>query len=175
MNTLFLTILFLFTCVTTFAQSDNCVRQECFGDSITQTYFCSKFDYNVNEFWEVRYFSGFNYKDSFHLADVEFATIYEIEKNLPKQLFKINEDKIGQRGCLNIELNLKKYHRQYFCYIDRNGDKIILINFLYFHNKTEVPDLKRPSFYTDGCSRFWKIKYNVKTKAFFDLRVNGRA
>lgn len=153
---------------------DGCVRQEIFDDSITRTYFCSNFNYDRNEFWEVRFFSGFDHKDSFKLADIEFGSIYEIERELPNQLITLNKDKLGQRSCLDIESNLQKYHRQYFSYIDRNGDKIILINFLFFHNKNEIPNLNRPAFYTDGGSRFWKIKYNIRTKTFFDLKVNGQ-
>lgn len=176
MRRLIIIILTLITNYASYGQiQDGCVIQEISGDSITRTYFCSSFNYHRQEFWEVRYFSGFSYKDTFKLADLEYFEIKEIETALVRQLPELNKNKPGQKIGLDIEKNIHNYHRQYFCYYDKDGDKILLINFLYFHTKDEIPDLSRPTFYTDGGSRFWKIKYNMRTKTFFDLKVNGRA
>ncbi|TJY66660.1 hypothetical protein FAZ19_07010 [Sphingobacterium alkalisoli] len=116
------------------------------------------------------------------LSDIELT-----EALLRNQLKGINIKKINQGGsCPVIDKKLNKYKRQYFGYIDANGDKIISINCLWekkgFHDFTDKIFHKAPDDTTwktdeknvlDGCSYYWTIKVNLTSKALFDLYVNG--
>ncbi len=115
-------------------------------------------------------------------ADSRFTpTREEVEKAetaLRENLETLNKDLINQDGSKNnpiIHKNLKKYNRQYFGYIDENGDRILLINGLW--NKIEPISswLNEWIVVFDGGSYYWNIKFNLTTGKLFDLSVNGNA
>jgi hypothetical protein len=102
--------------------------------------------------------------------------IKEINRNRPNQF----------DNCPVIHRKLEKYRRQYFGYIDSNGDKIIFINCFWdkngiygfidkvFYKEPEDIKWKTEEMYVlDGCSYYWSIKVNLKKKILFDFGVNG--
>lgn len=113
------------------------------------------------------------------LTDIDSAEIV-----LRKGIKSINLNRPNQfDNCPVIHRKLGKYKRQYFGYIDTNGDKTILINCFWdkkgfiekvFYNESD--DLKwktEEKFVLDGCSYYWKIKVNLTKKKLFDFDVNG--
>jgi len=76
------------------------------------------------------------------------------------------------RECPVIHKNLRKYNRQYFGETDRNGNKIIYINFIW---QKATPDYwdKDIVIKLDGCSHFWNVKVNIDSGEMYDLNVNG--
>lgn len=103
---------------------------------------------------------------------------------LRKGIKKINVNRPNQYdNCPVIHRKLRKYKRQYFGYVDNNGDKIIFINCFWDKNgfidrvfyKEPVDDKWKTEekFVLDGCSYFWSIKVNLTRKKLFDFGVNG--
>ena len=101
----------------------------------------------------------------------------QAEKALTEDLEKTNNSLINQDGKYNpiIHKNLKKYNRQYFGYIDKNGDKILLINCFWKQKNRFVNWKKERVMVLDGGSHYWSIKLNLTTGKLFDLNVNGSA
>lgn len=67
---------------------------------------------------------------------------------------------------------LNRYKRQYFGLIDKQGDKIIWINFFlpeFSDWKEKIVDVM------DGGASFFNIKVNLKTGKCFNLYINGEA
>lgn len=102
--------------------------------------------------------------------------IKETNRNRPNQF----------DNCPVIHRKLEKYKRQYFGYIDSNGDKIIFINCFWDKNGIygfidkvfykEPEDIKwktEEKYVLDGCSYYWSIKVNLTKKTLFDFGVNG--
>ena len=107
-----------------------------------------------------------------------FTPTYEqiiiAEKALQEQLEKVNFQLINQYEPPLKNKNLKKYCRQYFGYIDKNGDEILLINCFWKKNKSNYTQFKKGYINVlDGGSYYWNIKYNLSTNILFDLYVNG--
>jgi hypothetical protein len=50
----------------------------------------------------------------------------------------LNKDLFNQSSTPVIHKKLNKYKRQYFGYIDNNGDSILLINCFWFRNKGQL-------------------------------------
>ncbi len=90
-----------------------------------------------------------------------------------KERFKlINVNRPNQfDNCPVIDRKLGKYKRQYFGYIDTNGDKIIFINCFWDKNGfsgfidrifyKEPDDTKwktEEKYVLDGCSYYWSIR-----------------
>ncbi|UOQ96094.1 hypothetical protein MUN81_12585 [Hymenobacter sp. 5317J-9] len=116
------------------------------------------------------------------LEDVGIA-----ENLLRQQLKTINKLRPNQQaGNPVLHRNLPKYFRQYVGFIDKNGDKIIHINFhwnryniidkinnyIYFNDSR----INYDSDYTlvmDGGSYYWGINANITQKRLTDLGVNG--
>ncbi len=113
--------------------------------------------------------------------------IEELETRLRNNLKEINKNKPNQGKGYGptIHRNLKKYARQYVGIIDKNGQKIIYINFLWngysiwdFIRGWEKPNdsWKTEWLMTfDGGSRYWNIKYLIDKKEFVNYSVNGVA
>ena len=102
--------------------------------------------------------------------------IDRVEVALQTDLETLNKDLINQASTPIIHKKLKKYKRQYFGYIDKNGDRILLINCFWsknidFSNRW----LKERIVVLDGGSYYWSIKFNLNRKELFDLNVNGYA
>ncbi|ANQ51590.1 hypothetical protein MY04_4248 [Flammeovirga sp. MY04] len=69
---------------------------------------------------------------------------------------------------------LLKYRRQYFGYIDKQGNKILYINCFWSENSFHHKEWKETIVVVDdGGDHYWQIKFNLKTGGFFDLSVNG--
>jgi hypothetical protein len=101
----------------------------------------------------------------------------QAEKTLVEDLEELNNPLINQGGKYNpiIHKNLKKYNRQYFGYIDNNGDKILLINCFWKQKNRFENWTKERVMVLDGGSHYWSIKLNLTTGKLFDLSVNGSA
>jgi len=115
-------------------------------------------------------------------------TVDDIEKAediLKQKLETINSQRINQfDNCPVIHKNLKFYRRQYFGYINSDGNRIIYTTFnwdrytiknrIKGHYKDESDKWKREKeMVLDGCSYHWEIKINLDTEELFELDVNG--
>ncbi|MDO7851905.1 hypothetical protein [Hymenobacter convexus] len=116
------------------------------------------------------------------LAEVEIA-----ENLLRHQLKTINKRRPNQQaGNPVLHRNLPKYFRQYVGFIDKNGDKIIHVNFhwnryniidrinnyIYF-NDSRIDYESDYSIVMDGGSYYWGINANITQRKLTDLSVNG--
>ncbi len=97
----------------------------------------------------------------------------EAEESLLQQLPELNNDHMNQDDTPVIEKNLKKYRRQYFGYIDRNGKKILYINAFWKKEKEFDNWLEESVNVLGKGSFFWNVKFNIETGELFDLTVNG--
>ena len=94
------------------------------------------------------------------------------EHALNAQLMELNKDLANQEGSVIIHRNLRKYKRQYFGYIDKTGQKVLLIN--NFWKKIEHTDwLNSKVSVLDGGSHYWSVKYSINNRMLFDVAVNG--
>jgi len=100
--------------------------------------------------------------------------IDKAEVALIKGLKKLNRYKPNQASTPVIHKNLRKYKRQYFGYIDKNGQRILLIN-CFWDEDLENHWLKERVQVFDGGSYYWNIQYNIDKNKLFDLYVNGYA
>ena len=115
-------------------------------------------------------------------------TIAEIEKAeqiLKKKLKTVNGQRMNQiDNCPIIHKKLTSYRRQYFGYIENNGNKIIYTTFnwdrytlfdrLRGYYKDENENWKKEKeMVLDGCSYHWEISINLNTEELFELSVNG--
>ena len=118
-------------------------------------------------------------------------TIDDIQKAeliIKKNLRQVNESKLNQdyKHCPIIHKELKSYRRQYFGYIDNNGDKIIYATFNWdkfsvfdrlrgYHKNIYQNWREERIIVLDGCSYHWGIKINLNRKLLFELGINGSA
>lgn len=102
--------------------------------------------------------------------------IDKAEAALRGNLEKLNQPLRNQSSSPVIHKNLKKYKRQYFGYIDTNGDRILLINCFWARDQDD-PDrwLTTRIFVHDGGSYYWNVKFNLQKNELFDLYINGHA
>lgn len=102
--------------------------------------------------------------------------IDKAESALQSDLKTLNKDLINQTSTPVIHKNLKKYKRQYFGYIDQNGDRILLIN-CFWSKDINLSErwLKDRIVVLDGGSYYWSVKFNLDKKQLFDLDINGYA
>ena len=73
-----------------------------------------------------------------------------------------------------IANNLQLYTKQYFGYITSTGDSIIWIN--CFHDEEiKMDEYWKSSFVSmyDGGHNYFKVRYNLSRREFFDLWING--
>ncbi len=96
----------------------------------------------------------------------EFALIRDLEK--------LNRQKQNQTSTPLIHKNLRRYKRQYFGYIDKDGQRILLIN-CFWDKDAENSWLKDRVQVFDGGSYYWDIKYCIDKDKLFDLSINGYA
>jgi hypothetical protein len=88
----------------------------------------------------------------------------------------LNKPLINQSSSPIIHKNLNKYKRQYFGYIDKNGDRILLINCFWSDDKYVDNNWLNSRIYVlDGGSYFWSVKFNLNSGRLFDLDINGYA
>ncbi|MGY5353441.1 hypothetical protein [Wenyingzhuangia sp. IMCC45467] len=79
-----------------------------------------------------------------------------------------------QQTETGYELKLDGYKRQYVPIINEKGEKKVWINFFCDNFgadnwKTEIVEV------LDGGNCYYSIKINLKTKQYYDLRINGSA
>jgi len=102
--------------------------------------------------------------------------IDKAEKVLHNNLKTLNSQLVNQSSTPIIHKNLHKYKRQYFGYIDKNGDRILIINCFWSHDKDDTDRwLKDRIIAHDGGSYYWNIKLNLDKNELFDLDINGYA
>ena len=103
-------------------------------------------------------------------------TTQEIDKAeviLLKDLQKLNKQSENQFLTTVIYKNLDNYKRQYFGYIDKNGNRILLINCFWSKDDAFLNDwLIHRITMLDGGSYFWNIKFNINKGKLFDLYVD---
>ena len=101
--------------------------------------------------------------------------IFEAEKALKSKLKEANRNLENQYNSPIIHRNLKKYKRQYFGYINGNGEKVLYINSLWSKPIKEKRWLNQLIIVSDGGSHYWNIEYNLETDELIKLSVNGKA
>jgi hypothetical protein len=95
------------------------------------------------------------------------------EEILKKELTSLNRNKVNQStGCPNISKKLCKYRRQYFGFININGEKIIWINMFWERDLNDRAKYELINV-NDGCSYYWNIEVNINTKTLSHLQING--
>jgi hypothetical protein len=93
---------------------------------------------------------------------------------LATNLKNLNNQLVNQSSTPITHKKLSKYKRQYFGYIDKNGDKILLINCFWSKDKNAKDRwLTDRIMVLDGGSYYWNVKFNLNKKRLFDLDVNG--
>jgi hypothetical protein len=70
-----------------------------------------------------------------------------------------------------IDLKQYDYKRQYVCYLNKKGEKIVYIN--CFCNSMNLDWHKDVVFVFDGGKCFFHLIINLKTKKYIDFFVNG--
>jgi len=99
--------------------------------------------------------------------------IINAETVLKEKLKEINKFKINQDNkCPVIHKQLCKYNRQYFGIIDKNGKKVVYINFIWGKSTPNNWD-REIIVVLDGCSYYWNIKVNITDSLLYDLNING--
>lgn len=152
----------LLTVLTSFGQSD--------------TTFTKADRYKTNKF-DIAIFPA-NYYDL--IGEQRFTpTREEIDKAelaLQNDLKNLNRDLINQSSSPIIHKNLSKYKRQYFGYIDKNGDRILLINCFWSKDKDDLEHwLTGRIMVLDGGSYYWNVRFNLDKGKLFELDINGYA
>ena len=119
------------------------------------------------------------YEDKYHYQN-EYSSytpskeeVINAETILKKKLKETNKFKINQDNkCPVIHKQLCKYNRQYLGLINKNGEKVIFINFIWAKS---TPDNwnKDVIMVLDGCSYYWNIKVNIGNSSLYDLNING--
>ena len=104
------------------------------------------------------------------------SQVEQAELALHTNLKSLNSKKINQISTPIIDKRLKKYRRQYFGYIDENGDEVLIIN-AFWKSREDKKEIWLNEYIRvlDGGSFYWEIKYNVTKSKLFDLMVNGYA
>jgi len=102
--------------------------------------------------------------------------IDQAELSLATDLKTLNNPLVNQSSTPIIHKNLHKYKRQYFGYIDKNGDRFLLINCFWARDKDDTERwLKGRIMVLDGGSYYWNVKFNLDKKQLFELDVKGYA
>ena len=108
------------------------------------------------------------------IFDTKDEIVHQVTAGYYNDLKEVNKDLINQSSTPIIHRKLKKYKRQYFGYIDGNGDRILLINCFWSKNRSDSEIwLRNRIIVNDGGSYYWNIKFNLDKNALFELVVNG--
>ncbi|MGD1889166.1 MAG: hypothetical protein ACFB15_00955 [Cyclobacteriaceae bacterium] len=107
------------------------------------------------------------------------------EEILRNSLRQENSEKTNQgKGCPVIHKNLKNYRRQYFGYVNQEGDSIVYTIFewdrysIFDRVRGSVKDesehwKKEMVMVFDGCSHYWVVNINISRRSLFGLGING--
>jgi hypothetical protein len=119
------------------------------------------------------------YKNEYFIQDSITSFTPSIEEvdtaeGILRQKIKVeNNRRINQGGkCPVLHKKLSKYNRQYFGFLDKNGNKIIYINLIWGKSTPSYWD-KDIVIVFDGCSYYWNVKVNLENEEIYDLRING--
>lgn len=111
--------------------------------------------------------------------------INEAEKILKKDIKSASKPMYNQEdGYPIIHNNLNNYRRQYYGYINKDGEKILYVNFLWAkytfierlkgYHKDEGENWKSErEIVLDGGSNYWQIEINLTQKKLSNLNTNG--
>ena len=101
--------------------------------------------------------------------------VITVETILTAQIRGINKSRLNQTGnCPIIDETLPEYKRQYLGYINKNGDKVIWINFIGGKAREYSDQLSKDIIIIfDGCSHYWNVKVNITKGHLYDLHING--
>jgi len=146
----------------------------CFGQ--TETPFKKADHYKTKKF-DIAIFPA-NYLDL--IPGQRFTpTRQEIDKaetELLTNLKTLNKQLVNQSSTPIIHKKLHKYKRQYFGYIDKDGNRILLINCFWSKDKHfDGRWLTERIMVFDGGSYYWNVKFNLDKNEMFDLDINGYA
>ena len=94
-------------------------------------------------------------------------------ENLENRLEKYLRDEANLQGNTNLPDKFRKYNRQYVGKIEE-GKKIIFINFFCGHHDFDYWKLDLV-IVLDGGDCFFSIEYDIQTKKFSQLLINGEA
>jgi hypothetical protein len=122
----------------------------------------------------VNYGTRHSIKNQKFRTDLSLQDIVTAESILKSQLTAINTSKYSQGGsCPDIGLNLNKYFRQYFGFINKNGEKIVVISFFWEKGMVSENELSEEKSVDDGCSYYWNVEVNLTQRKLENLYVNG--
>jgi len=147
-----------------------------FGQTETNMTFNKADHYKTNKF-DVAIFPA-NYFDLIpgHRFSPTRQEIEKAEIALNYNLKILNKQLVNQSSTPIIHKNLHKYKLQYFGYIEKNGDRILLINCFWSKNLDDNDRwLTDRISVLDGGSYYWNVKYNLDKNELFDLYINGYA
>ena len=113
--------------------------------------------------------------------------INEAEEILEKNIRFINNPMYDQgEGCPIIHKNLNNYRRQYYGFIDKAGNKVLYVNFMWarysifdwlkgnYKDRSEEWKTQRVMV-LDGCSNYWSIEISLTEQKLQNLYINGSA
>lgn len=97
-----------------------------------------------------------------------------IEQSLYHSIDNISRNEQHQQFYYKdkISNHLIEYNRQYYGYINSDGQKVIFINLFKLPIGKHTDD---ELIVMDGCDSFFQIRFNIDTQQFFGLLVNGCA
>jgi hypothetical protein len=102
--------------------------------------------------------------------------IDKAEHALATTLVTLNLQRVNQTSSPVIHRNLNNYKKQYFGFVDSNGNRILLINCIWSKSKAYLAGwLEGRLMVMDGGSYYWNIKFNLTANKLFDLDINGYA
>lgn len=163
----------LFLSTVSYAQND-CVSHCESEQGYSRSVFCSDYVYHSDEKGIIATSAGFEWSDTLTFIDVSLKDADLIEFAL-KGYLALYAEQSYQRDIPFIRSNLNRYNRQFFSYLNKSGETVVMINFFWKDKDYHNLGIKRPVFVDDGGHFFWKVQHNLKTKKFFGLKVNGRA
>jgi len=110
---------------------------------------------------------------------------YQVWKPKQKDIDIVNE--VLKKAIKNDDLNFikkpileninKHLYKQYIPYIDKKGDRIIVLNTFcqLFENEDETDWKTQHYSVEEGGFCYWRIKINIDAKSYTNLMVNGEA
>lgn len=105
----------------------------------------------------------------------ERLDILEAEKLSKLYLEQYKGVNVHHQECVpKILKQLNKYIRQYVGLVNKNGEKIIWINYSFADESRDFPNsYKKWISVVGGWFRYFSIKVNLSKKEVFDLRINS--
>ncbi|WP_040252081.1 hypothetical protein [Psychroserpens mesophilus] len=141
-----------------------------------------EFDYVILDY-QPKWYWIFKDAQQSELTQSELNEIEEILKVMIKENNDIQKKRLAEHNKTypehpwtetRYELKLEGYKRQYVPIINKNGQKIVWINFLCDDFGTD--DWKNQLFEVeDGGNCYYNVKINLNRKEYYELGINGSA